>query len=185
MSTVVGLAHCASVLGEVRHRTVAETKEDALAATSAAVRGGRKTVLLFRNGEREQMAIDLALVARLEEIPLDMVELASGREVIQYRGQIVPLIRVADVFGTARAQTADSKVGSLQVVVYTDHGRSVGLVIDQILDIVEVAFTIQPQTQRNGVLGSAVIQQRTTAVLDIPALVAASQSREIGMAAPA
>ena len=39
------------------------------------------------------MAIPLSMVARLEEFALDeVVEQAAGREVVQYRGAILPLI---------------------------------------------------------------------------------------------
>jgi two-component system, chemotaxis family, sensor kinase CheA len=182
---VVGLAHCANVVREVHDRTAGEANEGTEPGASAASRGGRRTVLLFRNGERERMAIDLALVSRLEEVPLAMVEYSGPQEMIQYRGNIIPLIRVADILGSVRAKQDDNRTGSLQVVVYSDNGRTVGLVIDQILDIVDESFTIQPRTGRRGVLGSAVIQQRTTEVLDVRAVVAASQSSEASMAAHA
>jgi two-component system chemotaxis sensor kinase CheA len=182
---VVGLAHCANVVGEVRDRAGAEVKEGSEGVTAANPQSGRKTVLLFRNGELERMAIDLALVSRLEEIPRNMLEYSGTQEMIQYRGNIIPLIRVADILGGPSAKTIDAAAESLQVVVYSDEGCTVGLVIDQILDIVEEAFVIQPQTGRMGVLGAAVIQQRTTEMLDVRAIVAASQCNEIGMTAHA
>jgi two-component system chemotaxis sensor kinase CheA len=60
---------------------------------------------------------------------------------------------------------------SLHVVVYSHAGRSVGLVVDRILDIVEESFVVQRQGGRAGVMGSAVIQKRVTDLLDVPALV--------------
>ena len=47
--------------------------------------------------ELSRIAIDLSLVARLEEFPRDAVEIAADQEVVQYRGQIMPLIHVSDV----------------------------------------------------------------------------------------
>jgi len=73
----------------------------------------------------------------------------------------------------------------VQVVVYTDRERSIGLIIDRILDIVEGAFVIEPQTSRKGVLGSAVIQKRITDVLDIPALIAVANDTLLGASAHA
>ena len=61
----------------------------------------------------------------------------------------------------------------LQVVVYCENGRSVGLVVDRILDIVETSLTIQHTSRRVGVLGSAVIQERVTDLLDIQKLILA------------
>ena len=56
---------------------------------------------------------------------------------------------------------------ALQVVVYSEQGRSVGLVVDRILDIVEEAISRKQLAARDGVLGSAVIQGRVTEFLDV------------------
>ncbi|HEX8814576.1 MAG TPA: chemotaxis protein CheA [Terriglobales bacterium] len=172
---VMGLAQRSSVVAEVRDRAV--TEKDAQGSDSD---GGqrRNPVLLFQYGESGRMAVDLAVVARLEEFSRDTVEVASDQEVVQYRGHIMPLIRVSDVLKGECAQAASSQE-SLQVLVYSDQGRSVGLVVDRILDIVEEAYIMQPQKGRKGVLGSAVIQKRVTDILDVPGLIAAADGVEI------
>ena len=83
----------------------------------------------------------------------------------------MPLIRVAEKFESSLRKRLETAQDSLHVVVYSDKGRSVGLVVDRILDIVEEGFVMQRQTGRVGILGSAVIQKRTTDILDVPALV--------------
>src|SRR5579863_63750 len=187
---VLGLAQRADVLGEVRDRAV--TADDARPAASAET-ALTSAVLLFSYGQRGRMAVDLGLVARLEEFPSDAIEWAAGQEVVQYRGQIMPLVRVSDVLqpearlNHLRPDPADPGPGhrerahperdsraSLPVVVYADRQRRVGLVVDRILDIVEQTLTIEPQSQRRGVLGSAVIQERVTDILDVPGLLAAA-----------
>jgi two-component system chemotaxis sensor kinase CheA len=132
-------------------------------------------VLVFQYGESGRMAIDLSLVARLEEFPRDTIEVAGDQEVVQYRGQIMPLVRVSEALESKHQNTAESSQESLHVVVYSDQGRSVGLVVDRILDIVEETFVMQPQTERRGVLGSAVIQKRVTDILDVPGLIASAE----------
>jgi two-component system chemotaxis sensor kinase CheA len=179
---VLGLAQRAGVVSEVRDRPAAEHGER---ETAAAGQDHHRTVLLFQNGERERMAIELSQVARLEEFAPDVIEMAGDREVVQYRGQIMPLIRVSDVLQTPRQRSAESDSEPLQVVVCREEGRSVGLVIDRILDIVEGTFVIQPDTGRTGVLGSAVIQARTTGVLDVRSLLAAAETRAKTVAAHA
>lgn len=128
------------------------------------------------------MAIDLALVARLEEFPGDAIEIAGEQETAQYRGQIMPLLRVSHVLESKRRAVSENGPEALQVVVYAHNGRSVGLVVDRILDIVEESFVIQPETKRRGVLGSAVIQKRVTDILDIPGLLAAAQPSQASAA---
>jgi two-component system, chemotaxis family, sensor kinase CheA len=131
-------------------------------------------VLLFQCGENARMAMDLALVARLEEFSRDTVETASDQEVVQYRGQIMPLIRISELLASRHRVPAKAADQFLQVIVYADQGRSVGLVVDRILDIVEESFVVQRQTGNPGLLGSAVIQKRVTDILDVPGLVAAA-----------
>ena len=62
----------------------------------------------------------------------------------------------------------------MQVVVYSENGRSVGLVVDRILDIVETTLTIHRSVKRVGVLGSAIIQNRVTDLLDVHNLILAT-----------
>jgi two-component system, chemotaxis family, sensor kinase CheA len=169
---VLGLAQRARVINEVRDRAV--TDKDSRQTSGPVESQQRNAVLLFQSGDHGRMAIDLSLVARLEEFPREVVEYAGDQEVVQYRGQIMPLVRVSEALRIARA-AADSAPHSLQVVVYANAGRSVGLVVDRILDIVEESFVIQRHADRKGVLGSAVIQKKVTDILDVPGLLAAAE----------
>jgi two-component system chemotaxis sensor kinase CheA len=117
------------------------------------------------------MAVPLALVSRLEEVDCTAVERAGNCEVVQYRGQIMPLVRVSDVMGTGSGEQQDA---ALQVIVYSQAGHSVGLIVGQILDVVEQQVTFERKHDRHGLLGSAVIMKKITDVLDVPALVAAA-----------
>lgn len=118
------------------------------------------------------MAIPLSLVARLEEFPATQVEMAGAQEVTQYRGQIMPLIRLSQVLASAGKEGVAAGVeGRLQVVVYSEAGRSVGLVVDRIVDIVDEKLVIQNPADRKGILGSSVIQKRVTDLLDLPRVV--------------
>jgi len=164
---VLGLAQRAGVVSEVRDRSIAEKAHH-------ATDGGheRQTLLLLGMGDAGRFAIPLSMVARLEEFPDDSVERSAEQEVVQYRGQILPLLRLSRVLrAAAEADPAASDGDSLQVVVYTEQGKSVGLVVDRILDIVEDALDIQRSIGRDGLLGSAVIQQRVTDLLDVHGII--------------
>jgi two-component system, chemotaxis family, sensor kinase CheA len=140
--------------------------------------GENRAVLVFQHGEKGRMAIELALVARLEEFPGHTIEVANDREVVQYRGQIMPLVRVSEVLESRHTSPLEPQ-DRLQVVVYTGQGQSVGLVVDRILDIVEESFVIEPKTGRTGVMGSAVIQKRVTDILDVNGLLAAAADKQL------
>jgi two-component system chemotaxis sensor kinase CheA len=167
---VLGLAQHANVVSEVRDRSLSE--KDARRAGPSDESEPHQVVLLFQNRGGERMAVDLSLVARLEVFTPDSVEYAGEQLVVQYRGQIMPLVRVSDLLKSRTREPEQVTDESLQVVVYTKDGNSVGLVVHRILDIVDEAFALQHQTGRKGVLGTAVIQTRITELLDLPGLLA-------------
>jgi two-component system chemotaxis sensor kinase CheA len=130
--------------------------------TARAEAGGsaaRTSLLLFRAGGPEPKAVPLGLVARLEEIAADRIERAGARAMVQYRGQLMPLVPMGvDLDDAARPRRP--------VLVFSDAGRSMGLVVDEILDVVEDVVNIQLGSARPGILGSAVIAGRATEIID-------------------
>ncbi|WP_010582839.1 chemotaxis protein CheA [Schlesneria paludicola] len=164
---VLGIAKRANIVtaSRDRHKSQATAKEP----TADSL---KHTLLLLGLGETQRMAIPLSLVSRLEELPTRSIEWADGKQVVQYSGQIMPLIHLGE--SLMIGHTSDPTLENLQVVVYSENGRSVGLVVDRILDIVETTLTIQQTGKRPGVLGSSVIQNRVTDVLDIHNLILAS-----------
>jgi len=169
----LGLAQKANVIGDRQDRAMAG-KESSSAEKTAS---NRQTLLLFQTGTDGRMAIPLSQVARLEEFARNKVESAGQRQVVQYRGQIMPLIRISEAVQLAEgdsAKTADGQ-GPLQVVVYAERGRNVGLVVERILDIVEEDVVLEHMAERAGILGSAVVQQRVTDLLDVASVVRAAQ----------
>lgn len=132
---VLGLARHAGIVSMGRERLRADKGSD-----SEDEAQEKDPLLLFRIGEQTRMAIPLSLVARIEEIDRASVEEVSGGRVIQYRGELLPLVELARVFGKAAPSS-----GPLQVIVHVEQsGRSVGFVVDQILDIVEHATAAGP-----------------------------------------
>ncbi|MEX2455225.1 MAG: chemotaxis protein CheW [Rhodospirillaceae bacterium] len=127
---------------------------------SAGVRSDDRTALLvFRAGNAEPKAVPLALVARLEEIDTASIEISNGLPVVQYRGQLMPLLSVASDF-ERRTE------GRQPVLVFTDRDRSMGLMVDEILDIVEEHLAIEITVDIPGVIGSAVIAGKATEIID-------------------
>ena len=109
---------------------------------------------------REPKDVPLSLVTRLEEVDCRKIELSNGRHVVQYRGQLMPLVRVDD-------ETRFRNEGAQPLLVFSDEGRSMGLAVDEIVDIVEDRLEIEVSSERPGVLGSAVIKGQATEVLDV------------------
>ncbi|NPU15763.1 hybrid sensor histidine kinase/response regulator, partial [Bradyrhizobium sp. 83012] len=93
------------------------------------------SLLVFRAGTAQPKAVPLALVTRLEEIAADKIEISNGRYMVQYRDQLMPLVQMEGV----SVQTT----GSQPILVFADETRAMGLVVDEIIDIVEERLNIQ------------------------------------------
>ncbi|MDQ8732414.1 hybrid sensor histidine kinase/response regulator [Bradyrhizobium sp. LHD-71] len=117
------------------------------------------SLLVFRAGSTQPKAVPLALVTRLEEIEASKIELSNGRYMVQYRDQLMPLVEMEGV--------SVRKDGVQPILVFADDGRSMGLVVDEIVDIVEERLNIEVASGRDGILGSAVIKGQATEVIDI------------------
>ena len=117
------------------------------------------SLLVFRAGSSQPKAVPLGLVTRLEEIATDKIELSNGRYMVQYREQLMPLVQMAGV----NVQTS----GAQPILVFADDGRSMGLVVDEIIDIVEEKLHIEVAGSQDGILGSAVIKGQATEVIDV------------------
>jgi two-component system chemotaxis sensor kinase CheA len=126
--------------------------------------GRAEGLLLLRVGDDRRVAVPLAWVARLEELGADLVEGAGGRRVAQYRGGLLPLVWLADVLGVAPGTPSAVR---LPVVVCSDGRRSVGIVADQILDVIEEAVRPNQVGAAPAMLGTVVVQGRATDLLDV------------------
>ena len=175
---VVGLAARGGILAEGREHAAAQAAE---AAEKGA--GAKQKLVLFTGRAGAQMAVPLQLLARLENIPGEQVERAGNQWVTQYRGQILPLIRVSHAMEERRRAPGGDVLtlpttDMLQVLVLESEQKSFGLVVNQILDIVESALEPQSPATRAGVLYSAVVAERVTELLDVPSLLRAGESYE-------
>jgi two-component system chemotaxis sensor kinase CheA len=160
----VGLILDISSLARRSHLTQDSEREN-VGGTSrgSAGPGTGERLLVTAVGER-RVAIPLDTVTRLEEFPRDRIEHAGAREVVQYRGQILPLVRLSHLLGAYGEETEGDTVS---VVVYSEGGRSVALVVDRIVDIAENSMTVRRDAEEDGLVGTAVIQQRVTELLDV------------------
>jgi len=142
------------------------------------------STLVALNGTLPQLLlalIPLSTLARLEEFPVAQVEMSGNQWVTQYRGQILPLIRLNVVLEERRNKlralqappAADS--GPIQVLVLNHDGKSFGLVVERILDIVEDRADVKSAATRASVLYSVVIGDRVTELLDIPAILRSAE----------
>jgi two-component system chemotaxis sensor kinase CheA len=162
---ILGIAQHARVVSEAPDRGPVEA---GVAADKGAVR--RQSLLLFLTRDGRRMAIPLSMVARLEEFPQQVLERLGSRQVVQYRGRILPLVDIVDLVASGGGGVAFGDAGDpsawedVHVVVYSDGQRSVGIMVGKIIDIVEEAVLA-------GADGGLVIEDKVTELIDLEELV--------------
>lgn len=161
---VHGLAARAAVLATERERAATEARDEQKATGEMT-----QTLLVFSGGGDSRMAIPLSEVARLEEFAPAIVERTGHHEVVQYRGSIMPLLRLARVLDLPEAELAPDAL--LQVIVIRHETQHVAVVVDRIVDVLDAAITVHQRRRPGVVLGSTVIQGRVTDLLDVRQLV--------------
>jgi two-component system chemotaxis sensor kinase CheA len=159
----VGLILDVSSLARRSHLTAESDRSPVGTSRASGAAGTGERLLVTAVGER-RVAIPLDAVTRLEEFPRDRIEHAGSREVVQYRGQILPLVRLSHLLG---AYSEQEEGDTVSVVVYSEGERSVALVVDRIVDIAENQTTARRDAEEDGLVGTAVIQQRVTELLDV------------------
>jgi two-component system chemotaxis sensor kinase CheA len=137
---------------------VGELKAAAGGRAEAKGSNERTAMLLFRAGSEQKMAVPLGLVARLEDVEREKIEMSCGSPVMQYRGKLMPLVPMSGTIDEARPRQP--------LLVFTDGDHAMGLMVDEIIDVVEDRLQIELSAGRPGLLGTAVIAGQATDVLD-------------------
>ncbi len=128
--------------------------------TQSALSTDTVSLLVFHAGSPEPKAVPLALVARLEEIDVSTIESTESGSVVQYRGQLMPLV-LADRNITIKEE------GRQSMLVFSDERRSMGLVVDEIVDIVDQALDVELVSSDPGIVGTAVVDGKATEIIDV------------------
>jgi two-component system chemotaxis sensor kinase CheA len=173
---VQGLARLAGIVSQARD---SKKHDGGLGEAPSEV---QQAFLVFRAGRFQRLAVALALVARLEQFPRASVEFASGQPVLHYRGQILPLLALDRLLDPSSPGiiAGVAEAGSMQVIVFDDGARRVGVVVDQIVDIIEEAVTFSQSSSHPGLLGSAIVGGTITDLIDLNALLRAVSQESPG-----
>jgi two-component system, chemotaxis family, sensor kinase CheA len=138
-----------------------EAHNDNAADQLLAQETARKTTLLvFKAGSAVPKAIPLALITRLEDIDVSKIEWSAGQRLVQYRGRLMTL-------KSAHSDLVVRESGMQPVIVFADDIHVVGVMVDEIIDIVEDHLSITVASSTPGILGSSIIRDRSTEIIDV------------------
>ncbi len=160
---VIGLSHSAGVTGgdktiEPREASQ-ETQHDF---------GEQESILVARVGKKHRFAVRLSQITRLENIDASDIEWSGNRAVIQYRGEILELHTLAAALGLEDGEP--ELLGRLSVLVYTQEGKTIGIVVDEIIDIAQHGTAHAANSRQN----VEVIQGQITDLIDLATLFAST-----------
>jgi len=147
----------------IAEKTGGDFEQQSVAAVSDAMTAEEQekiSLLIFRAGGDQPKAVPLSLIARLEELEVENIEQTNDRYVVQYRGKLMPLVKVND---SVPLKTE----GRQPILVFTDDTRAMGLAVDEIVDIVEDRLQVELVSDLPGILGSAIIKNQATDVIDV------------------
>jgi two-component system chemotaxis sensor kinase CheA len=166
-ATIMGDGRVALILdveGIARHAGVFSGGARPPAPAAAEDQAERQTILLFQYGPREQFAVALAMVRRIEEIRAAAIERVGDREYVTVKGRPVRVLRL-DRF-------LDVSPGPEQETMYLLLPRHLkqpaGILMSRIVDTDNLAIQLDTRIYRaDGVLGTALVRDRLTLFLDL------------------
>jgi two-component system, chemotaxis family, sensor kinase CheA len=128
-----------------------------------------ESMVIVSLGNDRRMAIRLADVARLEEIKRSDLEISGKVRVVQYRGEIMPLIDIPQVFHLENSlKETDDK---FQVVVYIHEGKSLGLIVENIVDIVQGKINDKRALEGSNLMGTIITNDSVVDTMDVKSIV--------------
>jgi two-component system chemotaxis sensor kinase CheA len=117
------------------------------------------TLLMFNSGEGAPKVVPLEVVSRLEEVDMSKVEISGGIQLIQYRGGLMRVVSFD--------KSEVTRDGIEEVIVFVDDDKVMGMVVDEIVDIVKCRINTKLSSGKEGFLGSPVINDVTCELIDV------------------
>jgi two-component system chemotaxis sensor kinase CheA len=114
-------------------------------------------LVLFRAGSGAVKAIPLSLITRIEIVASSMLERCDNAYVMRHNGNLMLLLPIAEVTPAQEHPVLVMGVG----------GEHMGLLVDEILDIVEEPLNVEIASTTPGIIGSAPIRDMTVELIDI------------------
>ncbi len=145
-----------------------DNAQEAVAAVSRT-----SPFLLFTSGGGAPKAVPLELVSRLEEIDVSTFEHSNGRNVVQYRDDLM-------VLSTLQGQSIPEE-GMCEVIVFHYDNKTVGLLVDDIQDIVNAEPTVKLTSDDRTFLGTIVMAGKSTDVMDVGQLLSRELDIELSL----
>ncbi len=167
-ATILGDGHVAMVLDtkglSSRLEAVQAGNRSLQPTTAVGRRDNRTSLLRFRAGKGALKAVPLALISRIECIEAGQAENCMGRTVVRFDRDLIPLV---DMDGF----TSDLETDGRLALIFTEADKRFGLLIDEIVDVIESEIRMSLKSDENLILGAAVLEGTSTELINVGNLV--------------
>lgn len=136
----------------------AERKSESVREVAARSESSR--YVLFRAGGGAPKILPLSLVGRIESVEADRIEEANGQYVVQHQGRLMPIVPASpavDVYARSISPALIISIGA----------RTMGLLVDEIIDIFEGKLDIQMDNPGSDIIGTTVVKNHAVELVDI------------------
>lgn len=124
-----------------------------------------QNLLIFKSAGNEVFAVDLAMIARVEEIKRTDIEKLGEQEYIQRRGETLRVIRPEEYVS---GNEVDSSSQKLYVLIPKLVRHPIGILANEILDNVNITLRLEPKNVKvDCLVGSAIHNDNIVLVLNI------------------
>ncbi len=155
-----GIARHAGLDGARKDETRVTLDED-------PAQSGRTDMLLVKAGVGAPKALPLSLISRLETFTTARLERTGDKIVAQYRGDLMPIVALDATLDLLSRIADAASDATFPVLVFENGGKPVGLLVEEILDVVSTDIRIELGTDAEGKLGVAVIADKATDIVDV------------------
>jgi two-component system chemotaxis sensor kinase CheA len=143
-----------------------EEIEKTYESTSLIIKTSAKEtiILLLFDVGKDRFALPIALISRLDKIKADEIQISGGKEIIIYRNQVVPIIRLENYLPLKEVPLQEN----YNILFFTERGKTCGILCTNIVGTLETTLEIEEGIYTHpGILGHRIIDGRTTLFIDI------------------
>lgn len=146
----------------VKEREVQQTASEEAVSRMAVE---KQEMLLFKCSGPEVFGLNLSLVARVDEIDPGQIELIGDDEYINYRGNVLRLVRPEDFLPVSRTKTTQEK---LCIIIPKAAKYPMAILAEKIQDTMEDVVKIQgEEAMAKGILGSTILNNRIVLLVNL------------------
>jgi two-component system chemotaxis sensor kinase CheA len=136
----------------------------------------RRRLVMFKAGSGAPKVLPLSLVSRIEMVETSRIESSDGRLMVLLQGRLMPIVPISHEIDMSRP--------AYPVLVVATEKRSIGLMADEIVDILEEKLEIQLASTNSELVGSAEIRGMAVELIDVSHFIRLADSPGKGSATP-